>query len=138
MSCNIDKIYDMLSWDNDLEIQTQGIAEAKKMRSLSGFILPILGRKNSKAVWENCAKVLEGKSNRELEPYQQELFRWLQDLNWPGATIIYDRLLQIPYSEIETALDVCLRSAKETNDWAWERALLAFKKDKLDKGEIME
>ena len=132
MSCNIEKIYGMLSWDNDPETQARGIADAKKIHSLRVFILPIL-KKDSKGVWENCAKVLESKSNQDLAPYQTELFRWLQDMNWPGASLIYDRLLQIPYEEIVTSLEICLKSAKETNDWPWERALLAFKNEKCNR-----
>lgn len=44
-------------------------------------------------MWNNCAKILSDKSDEELSPYLPELFRWLKDLNWPGAICIYDRLI---------------------------------------------
>lgn len=53
----IDRIFDMLSWDNEEKIQTKGIEEAKKIRHLSVLIQPI----ESKSIWENCAKVLARK-----------------------------------------------------------------------------
>ena len=91
MNYSIDDIFDMLSWENTNEVQTQGISEAKKIKHISVLFRP----KESKSIWENCAIVLASKSDDELSKYIVDLFEWLQDMNWPGADIIYDRLKKI-------------------------------------------
>ena len=53
MEMGIDRIFEMLSWSNNEEIQELGIAEAKKIKNLSVLIKPI----ESKSIWENCARV---------------------------------------------------------------------------------
>ena len=116
----------MLSWDNDMSVQLQGMQMAQQIKSLWVLILPILPQ-NSKSIWENCAKVLAAKSDCELFPYLTELFKWFQDMNWPGASIIYDRLLEIDVKEISLPLSICLLTAQNTNDKPWEASLTAFK-----------
>lgn len=129
MSTNIDKIYKMLSWDNNEEIQLWGIKEAENIKSLNVFILPIL-QNNSKSVWKNCAKILVNKSNGELKPYLIEILKWLQDMNWPGAELIYDRLLNFSYHDIETPLRICLSIAEQRNDSPWKKALISLRDEK--------
>lgn len=118
----IDRIFDMLSWDNKEEIQAKGIEEAKKIRHLSVLIQPI----ESKSIWENCAKVLASKSDQELESYLIPLFEWLQDMNWPGAEIIYERLKMIPEQKIKASYDICFAKAELTEDSVWKSVLLDF------------
>ena len=127
---NIDKIYKMLSWDNDISVQLCGIKEAQKIKSLWVFILPLLSS-NSKSIWGNCAKILVSKSNSELKPYLTELLKWLQDMNWPGASLMYDRLSSIPIDELELPLKICQDLANKTNDKPWENSLNALKNDTL-------
>ena len=88
----IDQIFEMLSWDNDKETQLRGIEEAKQIKHLSVFLQPI----ESKLIWENCARVLISKNDKELQLYLVSMFKWLQDMNWPGADYIYDRLKNMP------------------------------------------
>ena len=45
-------------------------------------------------------KVYQKKSDEVLNPYLSQLLEWLEDLNWPGAWIILERLIK--YSDIET------------------------------------
>lgn len=60
----------------------------------------------------------------ELSPYLIELLTWLQDLNWPGALCVFDRLQKyedkVSYSR---ALDTCLKYAKAVKDNVWESNL---------------
>ena len=42
--------------------------------------------------WENCAKVICEKTDEELNKYTCEMLEWLQDINWPGAFLIMERL----------------------------------------------
>ena len=122
MDIGIDRIFEMLSWDNDEKIQAQGINEAKKIKNISVLIQPI----ESKSVWENCAKVLASKTDEELKIYLIDLFKWLQDMNWPGADIIYKRLKHIPIEQIEMAYRYCLSLAEQTEDMVWKRVLVDF------------
>lgn len=121
----IDQIFEMLSWNNEEKTQEQGMEEAKKIKHLSVLIQPM----ESKSIWENCAKVLASKSDRELESYLIPLFEWLQDMNWPGADIIYKRLKMIPKQNIKIYYDICLSKADSTGDSVWKEVLIDFYKD---------
>ena len=122
---HIDQIFEMLSWNNDEEIQCKGIEEAKKIKYLSVLIQPL----EDHTVWENCAKVLASKSDEALAPYLIPLFKWLRDMNWPGAYIIYDRLKTIPAKDIEMPFTISLSLAEKENDSLWKQALMDLKKD---------
>lgn len=125
MAISIDKIFKMLSGKSNENDQTKGIEEAKKIKHLSVLIMPI----ESKSIWENCAKVLISKNDEELKLYLFELFNWLQDMNWPGAYLIYNRLKCMPFKDLEHAYSVCLEKAKKTNDNPWIQALKDFRKE---------
>ncbi len=122
MSLGIDEIFELMSWDNDESAQIHGIEEAKKIRHLSVLFQPM----ESKSVWENCAKVLADKSDEELKLYLIDMFKWLQDMNWPGADIIYGRLREMPFEFIKTEYNICLLSAKGSGDSVWEKVLYDF------------
>ena len=121
----IDQIFEMISWNNDEETQNKGIKEAKKIKDLSVFMQPI----EDKSIWENCAKVLADKSDEVLIPYLIPLFEWLQDMNWPGAWLIYDRLKMMPAKDIEVPFNISLSLADKYNDSLWKQALMDFKKE---------
>lgn len=88
---NIDRIYKMLNWHSTFGDQLQGIKIARELEDLSLLILPCVNEQ-SKGVWENCARALYEISDERLEKHLPSLLEWLQDLNWPGALIILDRL----------------------------------------------
>lgn len=88
---SIDKIYEMLHWHSHFGNQLEGIKLARKLEDLSLLILPFANGE-SKSLWENCARALYEISDERLEHYLPSLIEWLQDLNWPGALIILDRL----------------------------------------------
>ena len=68
------------------------------------------------------------KSDEELKPYLYLLFEWLQDLNWPGAYVIFERLLKMPYALLESELNYCKKRAEKENDELWLMALEDFNK----------
>lgn len=52
------------------------------------------------------------KSDEELEPYLISLFEWVQDMNWPGATLIFNRLLMYKDKEsFDFAYNECINRA---------------------------
>ena len=122
MDMGIDQIFDMMSWNNEEKIQRQGIEEAKKIKNLSVLFQPI----ESKSIWENCAKVLVSKEDQELKLYLINMFQWLQDMNWPGAELIYERLKKMPMQDIEIAYKISLSMADRTQDVVWKKVLIDF------------
>ena len=90
--------------------------KAKKVQNLSVFFQPIEGKK----YWGNCAEIIISKKNSELqERYIYKMLLWIQDMNWPGAEKIYDRMLLFPLSVIEYYLRFCLLQAEKLNDKTW-------------------
>ena len=87
----------------------------------------------NKNVWDNCAKIVSVKTDEELKPYMISLFEWLQDMNWPGAEIIYDRLIHVEAKLILNDFLYCLRTAIQTEDGTWIYSLKNFA---IEKGLI--
>ena len=119
MKSEIDRIFDMLSWESSREEQERGMKLARHIDNISVLIMPI----ESKSVWENCAKVLAKKSDEKLRIYYIDLMKWLKDLNWPGAYVIYDRLTRVGDKDFTGAYRYCCRLAEQTNDMPWKAAL---------------
>ena len=98
---DINKIYKMLSWKNSLAVQLEGIRLAREINDLSLLIQPPA----DPSVWEHCAKILCEKTDSEIEPYLDELLEWLQDLNWPGALTIVERLKKFSGEKLKKPLE---------------------------------
>lgn len=125
---DITEIMDMLDWHMPSEIQAEGISLARKTETIVPFIQP-LTPKHNKNVWENCAVIIAEKKDEKLEPYLVELLEWLQDMNWPGAFCILDRLKNYSNkNSILSAIRFCLQKAKDCNDEIWESNLLMLQK----------
>lgn len=88
---DIDEIMTMIDWNNSDELQAKGIELAECIININVFLQPANPGLN-KNVWENCAKILAAKSDDVLQPYLLHLLEWLEDINWPGALIIIERL----------------------------------------------
>ena len=127
---NVNEIYRMLNCQSKLEEQLKGIKLARNLEDLSFLILPFANGE-SKRLWENCAKVIASKEDDALALYLTDLFQWLQDMNWPGAEIIYRRLLHFEGPELNTAFSVCFNMAIVSRDAVWTEVLENFRKDKL-------
>ena len=119
-------IMNLIGWNNSPEDQQRGIKLAEDFDNIEAFLQP--GKPFGKSVWENCAKILYKKTDSELLPYISQLLEWLQDLNWPGADIIYQRLLNFPEEKIIDKYLESLSIAKN-NDRTWEEILIDFWKD---------
>ena len=120
---NITEMMDMPDWHMPPEIQAKGISLARNIETVIPFIQPLTPEHN-KNVWENCAVIIAEKSDEKLKPYLVELLEWLQDMNWPGAFCILDRLQR--YSDnnsIHSAINVCIEKARDCGDEVWENNL---------------
>jgi len=83
---DIRDVYDLLQSDEEDKF-LEGVHNAEQIKNLSLLIMP------PAPIWEQCAEILVKKSDEELEPYLIGLLEWLDDLNWPGALTVYERLM---------------------------------------------
>lgn len=111
----IDELFERLSWGSPLEVQQAAIEEARSIQNLWMFVLP--GYR--KDVWENCARILAEHSDEELEPYLDGMFEWLQDMNWPGAFIIFDRMKRLAEPRRSRRLKAIKARAAKLDDDEW-------------------
>lgn len=126
---NIDYIMELLDWNNSIEKQEQGVELAKEVKCINVFLQPG-GHYYGKNVWGNCAKILSARSNEELSPYLIELMEWLQDMNWPGAFCILNRLKEMVNEQLfQHSYTICLKCAKALDDEVWESNLKMLKAD---------
>ena len=138
MQYSIDEIYDLFVWDAQLSADEygtrvqKGIDAAKQIKNLFPFMRPIiLPPAKSKSVWEPCAKVISMRSDEEIHPYMYYLLEWIADPNWPGALIIYERLTQMPYAAIESAIRFSRIRAEKAHDSGWLSMLDALNQDMI-------
>ena len=117
---NIDYIMELLDWNKTDSEQRHGIALAKNVQSINVFLQPCNSTIN-KNVWENCAIVLAEKSDEDLSPYLGELLAWLQDMNWPGAFCILNRLQRYAdNNSLRDAINICIEKARKCRNEVWE------------------
>lgn len=120
---DIAEILDMLDWHMPQETQSRGISLASNLGTIIPFLQPLTPEHN-KNVWENCAVITANKSDEELKPYFAASLEWLQDMNWPGAFCILNRLQRCSNDDsIRSAIAVCIGKAKDCGDNVWERNL---------------
>ena len=111
------KLFDMLNWNCDEETQAKGKLLARQISDFSVFLQPM--EFGSKAVWGNCAKILAEKTDDDLKPHLVGLLEWLQDINWPGAIIILDRLKSFSAEKIKEPLQSSVQQAINNQDNNW-------------------
>ena len=115
MTVDIDTLFEMLDENQPIEVQEDAIREARKIKSLSVFMQPV----EYKWSWENCAKVICEKTDKELDTYICEMLEWLQDLNWPGAFLIMERLEKMNPQLLLNATIYAVKQALLLKDNEW-------------------
>lgn len=124
---DIDYIMSLLDWNKSITDQEKGIKMAENVENVNVFLQPC-NKNYNKNVWDNCAKILSERTDEELSPYLVELLEWLQDLNWPGAFCILERLQKYTdKSSYNRALNTCLKYAQAVEDDVWESNLRMLK-----------
>ena len=113
----ISEKFERLSWSNTVDEQEKSVSEYANCDAidLRSFIMP-LGRKDC---WENCAKVMSARPDKEIIEIGLELFEWLQDLNWPGAMVIVSRLETLPMDALRRLYWASLEKAKNDEEWSY-------------------
>lgn len=121
---DIDYIMELLDWNRTEEEQAKGRELARDVKSVNVFLQP-----NGKNLWDNCALILAERSDEELEPYLLNLMAWLEDMNWPGAFCILDRLNRYAdTSMFNWALKSSLELAKAMHAKIWRKNLKEIKR----------
>lgn len=126
MTVDIDTLFVMLDEEQPTEVQEAALREARKIKSLSVFMQPI----EYGWSWENCAKVICEKTDEELNSYKYEMLEWLQDLNWPGAFLIMERLEKMDPQLLLNAAIYAVKQALllKDNEWlGWMSYLIKIK-----------
>ena len=121
-------IYEMLDWNMPDEIQRKGRNLAKSVETIEPFIQPIMPKYN-KNIWGNCAIIIGEMNDEKLKPYLVDLMKWLQDMNWPGAFCIQERLFR--YSDTDSfrnAMKICIEKAHKSDDLIWKSNLYMLMK----------
>ena len=129
----IKDIYSMLDFSQSTEVKLEGIRLASKITDLSVLIQPPA----PPSVWEECATILSSKSDDALEPYLVELLEWLQDLNWPGATTILERLKRFSGKKLAKPFISCFFIAKKKDNNEGE-IWLYFLSELLNNSELTQ
>ena len=127
MTVDIDTLFEMMDEGQPVEVQEEALREARKIKSLSVFMQPI----EYGWSWENCAKVICEKTDEELDKYTCEMLEWLQDLNWPGAFLIMERLEKMDPQLLLNAAIYAVKQALllKDNEWlGWMSYLIKNKK----------
>lgn len=134
MNSDIQKLLLELDWNNK-ETHTIAIKELsnRKDYDLKVLIAPLqidfFERHNIR--WKNvalgCATVISSKSDDEIMSILPDLLIWFQDLNWPGAVEILERLKKIPYSQIEKHINDSISRARQEHDEQWIEWLTILK-----------
>lgn len=114
-----EEIIKMLSWNSTTEIQENGIKLASELKWLGHLFQPSIGNE-SKSLWKNCALVISKKTDEQLNPWLIDCFIWLQDINWPGAEMIANRLKIMENTEnYQYNKEKAIKIAEITNDDEW-------------------
>lgn len=117
---DIDEIMEMIYWDSSTKVQEAGILLGSQVKTIGVFIQPVLKGKHPKGLWGNSAKIISTKSDEELDPYLLRLLEWLEDLTWPGAIDILDRLKCYKSCErLAVAIQFAVRRAAKCDETNW-------------------
>ena len=115
----IDEIIAMLDWRNSKATQSMGIEAGCSIKCIKAFFQPLSDRLG-KNVWDNCALIVCSHTDEALNPYIVDMLLWLQDLNWPGALKIMQRLQRFEnVSVLATTIMQMLPALVALEDTTW-------------------
>lgn len=68
--------------------------------------------------WIERAEIFQDELHK---PYLVELLGWLQDMNWPGAFCILNRLQRYAdNNSLRDAINICIEKARKCRNEVWE------------------
>lgn len=87
-----------------------------------------------KVCWENFARIIAAQSDAVLEHYAAGVLVWLQDLNWPGSMLLFERLAKVRAGKIDRAIEECIdfaETACRDEEWVYFLRELQSKRIKI-------
>ena len=131
---DIDRIMHLIDWNRNPEEQQEGISLAREIVNIKAFFQPAT-LEYSKSVWDNCAEIISARSDEELIPHLTDMILWLEDLNWPGALRIQQRLIEFKnVSVLAILLDSYVPDLEKLEKTSW----LQFIADLLGNQELSQ
>lgn len=129
------KISFRLLWENPDQVTDVIIESISAMISKDpSLIACVLSPWNlcDKSRWESFARVIANQSDAVLEHYAAGVLNWLQDLNWPGSMLLFDRLKTVRPGKIDRAIAECIEFAEEVcNDEEWAEFLRQLQQTRI-------
>jgi len=106
-----------LSWDNPTDVQLKSIHAIVEDDDFDPALL--LPHNIPKECFRNASIILAKWGSPRIDSVILGLFKWLQDLNWPGAIEVLVLLYDLPKEKTEKPLQDAITEAKRTNDLGW-------------------
>lgn len=69
--------------------------------------------------WESCAQIIAQHADDELIPYVKQMLEWIEDLNWMGAEIIFERLKAMEPHKLKKPYLRALQAALTDDNEEW-------------------
>ncbi len=110
------KIIDSLDWNND---ETEILAAKNELMKIPDESIHLLVQPLSKYHWENAADVIVSLGIDRCKPILNEILKWLQDLNWPGAMKVFSMLKNCKSRDIDSYLAEAINLARVEKDDEW-------------------
>ena len=104
-----------LDWQNDKQIIQNSINKLINIdkNKMSMLVLPGF----SKHIWDNAALVLFYIGYPNIEHIIPIIFKWLQDINWPGAMKIVELFVTIEKNKLKPHIEDAIIQAKDDEMW---------------------
>ena len=112
-----------LNWNQRPQKNREAIEILQNIPSEKMYLLIM---PNGKECWENAALVLKKIGWPRIEVVLPELFNWLRDINWPGASIICELLKTIPIKILSNEVEGSIIRAARENDDIWISGIKYF------------
>lgn len=123
---NIEQEMHKLSWHQPENIQKEAIEYI--VSHISNCELPLLVLPEDQDTWHNAAIIIQTLGYPRIKPIIKSLFIWLQDMNWPGADMIEELLLNLPENELADTFPQVVYESIFAKDEMWIYWLYYFNK----------
>ena len=127
------EILDLLSYMQPIENQRLGIELALKEADLS----ILLEKAEDPEYSENIAKIFTSLEYAECKKYFDELFSWIEDINTPGAVIVFDYLTKAPGALIYDSFIKAYEAAKKRRNTEMQYTLIRLKEQNYSLKEFI-
>lgn len=105
-----------LEWNTPETVKTEA---KEKLKHMDNDQLPMLLFPHGKSCWDGAAEVITEIGLPRIHGIMPGVMEWLQDMNWPGAKIIFDYLEKQSKETMLPHIQQALHKANEQNDQMW-------------------